>query len=324
MLESPSPLREVRVRRLSSSSILLAVAVALSACGDDPPPAAPSVAPPAFHHVEMEGGGMVRDLGAPGATLQLRVSAVFDDGSRSDVTSEAAWSVDDPGIATVSPLGLVSAVGPGTVTVTATYRERASIANLRVAALFAFFRVTGVVRDAVLGAPIAGAEVRAGAGPGQTVAVSDGSGYFELPAPGREITFLAAALGYADDVRHIAGVTSDLTLDVALRLNPGAYIERTLEAWFEAFDPSHAGIARVPISTRSGGWFDAEATSDTCDYNGWLELTAESGGVRFTGTHSQGGGCRARVRFVVPDGRIALTIRGYKASSYRLRFREPR
>lgn len=61
---------------------------------------------------------------ADGATQQLTATAVFQGGLRLDVTGEALWVAGSPTIATVSPLGLVTAVAPGQGVVTARYSFR--------------------------------------------------------------------------------------------------------------------------------------------------------------------------------------------------------
>jgi hypothetical protein len=64
-------------------------------------------------------GGM-----APGTTLQFRAAGNFSSGSRPDLTALASWSSSDAAVATISDepgsKGLVSAVGAGTTTITAT------------------------------------------------------------------------------------------------------------------------------------------------------------------------------------------------------------
>ncbi|MNF42928.1 gamma-glutamyl-gamma-aminobutyrate hydrolase [compost metagenome] len=56
---------------------------------------------------------------AAGLTGQLAASGTYSDGTSADVTANVQWS-SDPAIATVSLTGLVTAVAPGTVTITGT------------------------------------------------------------------------------------------------------------------------------------------------------------------------------------------------------------
>lgn len=55
------------------------------------------------------------------ATQQLQVYGTEADGGVQDVTDEATYTTSDPAVATVDATGLVTAVGPGTATITATY-----------------------------------------------------------------------------------------------------------------------------------------------------------------------------------------------------------
>lgn len=50
-----------------------------------------------------------------GQTSQLTAIGQYTDGSRQDLTVAATWSSNAPAVATVSPSGLVTPTGPGTV-----------------------------------------------------------------------------------------------------------------------------------------------------------------------------------------------------------------
>jgi subtilisin family serine protease len=54
------------------------------------------------------------------ATEQFTATALWTDGSATDVTSEADWSSSDPSIATIDAAGLATGVAPGNATITAT------------------------------------------------------------------------------------------------------------------------------------------------------------------------------------------------------------
>jgi hypothetical protein len=57
-----------------------------------------------------------------GQTLQLTATATYADGTTQDVTSQVTWTSSDTNVATVGVhTGLVTIVGPGTVTITATW-----------------------------------------------------------------------------------------------------------------------------------------------------------------------------------------------------------
>ena len=57
---------------------------------------------------------------AAGQSSQLAASGAYGDGTTKDVTHDVHWSSSDPAIATVSLTGLVTAVAPGTATITGT------------------------------------------------------------------------------------------------------------------------------------------------------------------------------------------------------------
>jgi uncharacterized protein YjdB len=57
-----------------------------------------------------------------GETAQFTATAVYSDGLERDVTGEVTWSSEDPNIASVSADGLVTAVAPGTIHISATLK----------------------------------------------------------------------------------------------------------------------------------------------------------------------------------------------------------
>jgi uncharacterized protein YjdB len=59
---------------------------------------------------------------AVGATAQFSATATMSDGTTQDVTSQAAWTSSNGSIATVSSTGVVTGLGAGPVTVTASYQ----------------------------------------------------------------------------------------------------------------------------------------------------------------------------------------------------------
>lgn len=55
-----------------------------------------------------------------GETVQLKATGTFNEGSTADVTSQVQWTSANGAVASVDPKGLVTAVTPGTVQITAT------------------------------------------------------------------------------------------------------------------------------------------------------------------------------------------------------------
>jgi hypothetical protein len=324
---------EVFVRHASPWLIPLVI-VALSACGDDPPPSAPTPPTPAPATVVGVGieGPAQRDLGAPGQTVQLRAIATLSDGSRPDVTNDAAWSVGNSRVLSVSPRGLVTGLADGSDTVTATYRERAGATTLRVAEeLGPRFPVTGVVRDAVRGTPIVGAYIMPSSVNDQPLhpaitplpAVrTDGNGFFEIGAlAGRHRVFIDH-FGYEAREIALSTLTAPASLDIRLQPDTGPFIERTLAGEFDGVDDLGLDTWTVRISTRGSGVFDAVARARSCEPGGALLIVAQNGGFADVSTLAS---CDyARVRLILRGSDVRLTIKGHQARGWELTYREPR
>ena len=73
---------------------------------------------------------------APRQTSQLAASATLTGGGVQDVTAVVAWSSSDPTVATVSPAGLITAIGGGTASISVAYQGHA--ASIRVLVVGAF------------------------------------------------------------------------------------------------------------------------------------------------------------------------------------------
>jgi len=270
--------------RLAVTVLLAATTVA--ACGERPSAVQPTApgAPPYVDHTEIEGPQQAIVVGSTG---QLNVFAVMSDGTRPDVTRDATFTVIDERVVTVAPGGFATAKTSGSTGVFASYRNVFTRLGYGIRVIEPPgrpFRLSVVVRDDHGGA-IAGARVTSTGEDGVRNAISDGNGFALVP-------------------------------------NPGAFIERRVEQYFDEFDYT-AGDAvwHTRIATRAGGFFDAAVASDNCDDNGTLQIVARSGGLAFTGVS---GYCYGRLRFVVPAEDIELTVRGFKATSFRLTYREPR
>jgi len=57
-----------------------------------------------------------------GTMRPLTANAVFSDGSKTDVTAQASWAVDNGSSTTITPAGVVTAASPGASEVSATYQ----------------------------------------------------------------------------------------------------------------------------------------------------------------------------------------------------------
>lgn len=65
-------------------------------------------------------------------TSQLSAIAIYSNGTRKDITPDATWESSNNSVATVSPLGLVTAVGKGEAVITARYQGREETARITV------------------------------------------------------------------------------------------------------------------------------------------------------------------------------------------------
>jgi hypothetical protein len=296
----------------------------LAACGDSkapPPPTAPTATSTVIV-VAIE-GPFTRDLDFLGDTLQLRAFATRSDGSRSDVTADATWSVSNTAVVSVTARGLVTGVGYGAGAVRAVYRERWSEVGINVfSRLRADYRVSGVVRDAMTGAPIAGARVwRGGLDPG---IFTDGNGAFTHTGgvvSGR--TLMVSMFGYDFGRIDIPGIDPPTQLDVRLIPDREPFIERTVVGTFDPIAGNRGPTSAHRSVTRPGGLVDAEVVQPDCRWNSTLSIEARSGGVWF-GARDMPSGCYSRLRFVAPDSEVVLTLHGSPVPVYELRFREAR
>ena len=63
---------------------------------------------------------------------QMSAQCTFSDRTVKDCTSLLAWSTDSPGVATVSPSGLVTGAGEGSARITGTYLGATATATITV------------------------------------------------------------------------------------------------------------------------------------------------------------------------------------------------
>ncbi|HEV2117874.1 MAG TPA: Ig-like domain-containing protein [Terriglobales bacterium] len=118
--------------KVSNVLIILTLTLALGACGSGggsssnttlPPPVTPSLT-----SLQVDPGAASV---APGAVQQFTAMGKYSDGSSKDLTASAQWKTSDTNIANVAG-GKVTAVGAGTVMVTATSGKFSATATLQV------------------------------------------------------------------------------------------------------------------------------------------------------------------------------------------------
>lgn len=101
----------MQFRRASTAAVICAVALLAAACGNS-----------ATSSTTVSSLNVTGTAPAVGASAQFNAVATMADGSTQDVTSQAAWSTSNAGVATVSSTGLVTGVATGSATVAATYQ----------------------------------------------------------------------------------------------------------------------------------------------------------------------------------------------------------
>src|SRR6185312_5043697 len=90
------------------------VALGLIACGDNTKNN--PVAEPTLQSIGVTPPNLML---AHGMRMQLAATGVYSDGTHQDLTAMVEWSSSTSAVATVDPAGLVTAVMPGTATITA-------------------------------------------------------------------------------------------------------------------------------------------------------------------------------------------------------------
>lgn len=113
----------VRPSTRRSCVALLSLSLALVACGSDSPPPTPAAPTPTTSTVQVRATGEASGPLEAGQTRQLAATATLSTGSTSDVTQQATWQSSAPGVATVSPAGLVTAVAEGEAEISATFQS---------------------------------------------------------------------------------------------------------------------------------------------------------------------------------------------------------
>lgn len=113
---------------------------------------------------------------AIGSTTSLQVFGTYSDGSRSQVTSGVSWSVDPPGIATVtgSGSGNVTGQAAGSTTATASAQAITGTASITVAGNVSSITVTPPTQSYTVGEP--GVTFTFPASPGPPAFITTGNG----------------------------------------------------------------------------------------------------------------------------------------------------
>ncbi len=192
------------------------------------------------------------------ASAPTTVTGIFADGSVRDLTTDPRTSFEilDTGVANVSAFGVVSAVTPGTTTLTARHRGRSATADITVLAATGTAFLRGEIFDDAKGLPLAGASVAVLPAGGASLAApqpvgADERGRFELPVPAGAATVRITRNGYTSVDRSAspAGSAVDTLLDA--RLTPIDGRLNIVQSVFGGQASSTDGTATLQIPTGS-------------------------------------------------------------------------
>lgn len=126
------------MKKVLCTLVVSLLSVALAACGggasssnggsggSNPPP---PVASPTLSSLQVTPG--IASV-APGSSQQFTATGKYSDGSTQNLTSSAQWSISDSAIASLAGAGKVTALGAGTITVSATSGKFQAAATLQV------------------------------------------------------------------------------------------------------------------------------------------------------------------------------------------------
>lgn len=121
------------MKKVLCTLVVSLLSLALAACaggggsGASNPP--PPVASPTLSSLQVTPG--IASV-APGSSQQFTATGKYSDGSTQNLTSSAQWSISDSAIASLAGAGKVTALGAGTITVSATSGKFQAAATLQV------------------------------------------------------------------------------------------------------------------------------------------------------------------------------------------------
>jgi hypothetical protein len=288
-----------------SALVLLSLCLTAAACGSDnpaPPPAAPT---PTTSAVQVRASGDASGPLEAGQTRQLVATATQSTGATSDVTQQAAWQSSAPGVATVSPAGLVTAVAEGEAEISATFQSVRGTLGLGVRP----------VRCAVTISPATATYGPFGGGGAVQVAVSAASCRWTARSDARWLPFAfdpgvpgSGAFGYTAPANS---TTAPRTANIVVTTSTGestmhaVTVDRTTGCSYVT-DPEE----NVFPASGGTGQFRVVTTPNNCQWNAVNGLQAL--GVQITsGFSGTGGGLvrysvQAHTRDVDADGYIEI------------------
>ena len=202
---------------------LAIVLTCLLAVTCDKPPTGPSPLPPPPTVAGLELTGQTTL--APGATSQFTLIAVLPDGTRTDVTNTAIWSINDARFVSSLGQGRFRAVAFGEAAVSVRYSNRGANREI-VVVPDGTFRVTGRILEDDGVTPVANAHIHVRDLDGSGLATNaDTNGNYRLYGVRTETDFVVTREGFAEKVQPVRiDKHSAVNISMALtapRLNVG-------------------------------------------------------------------------------------------------------
>ena len=235
-------------RRNARILVALAAACLAGSCGGESPssPTRPSSPPPSSGGRTVEIVSIIMwPPGGPllttGYTKQLSATARRSSGEYMNCTALAQWTSSDPGVATVSPEGVMRGTAVGDVTITANCDGTIGTLSTRV---YQSVTLSGSIKDE-RGAPLAGASIWVQDSKYGHSATSDSGGGYRingLPS-GVRVRVSARLDGY--EAPETAVTLADMTLDFTLRFQGFSVSGRTSE-------PALGPLGGVKVEVISG------------------------------------------------------------------------
>ena len=123
--------------RAAFVGMVVALLAALTACGGGN-----NAAVPILQSIAVTGANSTLTLASPPATQQLAATGTFNNNAQKDLTQLVTWSSSNTSVATVSSTGMLTAIGSGTATVSATLQGVSGQAAFTVVATLTSISVT--------------------------------------------------------------------------------------------------------------------------------------------------------------------------------------
>jgi plastocyanin len=206
---------------------LIALTAAIAGCGSESTPATPTPTPtPTPTVTALTIGGLPSSL-KPRESAQLTATASLSNGTTQVVTNQANWQSDNTAIATVSSAGVVTAVGPGTTAIRASYQNFNGTGSLNVTSdqpVPQTYSLCGTIIETPAGGPLSEVEVevrdRVNAG---KKTQTDGNGHYCLTNLAPDSFTLRVSKRDYEQIEQGLTVTGDMTLNFSMRRSQGQF-----------------------------------------------------------------------------------------------------